>query len=88
MAEDYSKALGRVVVAQIAEAAGFEAVHDTAGEVLSDLLVEYLQQLCSSSKAYAELAGRTDINVADVVLSLEDLGDSVEELDSYTRVEV
>ena len=67
MAEEYSRHLARVVVAQTAESTGFEAVQTSALEVLADLLLCYISQLGSASSGYAQQAGRTDTNVNDLV---------------------
>jgi len=67
MAERYSRYVSKVVVGQIAETAGFQAVHESATDVLADLMLRYIAQLGSASHFYAELAGRTDCNVNDLV---------------------
>ena len=69
MAEEYSRHLARVIVAQTAESTGFEAVQTSALEVLADLLLCYISQLGSASSGYAQQAGRTDTNVNDLVRS-------------------
>eukprot|EP00775_Hariotina_reticulata_P005121 gene5121-5361_t len=74
MAEDFSRAVARVVAAQIAESASFDASQDSAIEILADLLLRYLTTVCASSHSYAELAGRSQSNLADVLLALEELG--------------
>lgn len=88
MSEDYSRHVARVVAAQVAEASGFDACQDSAVEVLGDLLLRYLSTLCSSSHGYAELAGRSQCNLADVMLALEDLGVTPEDLLQHTQYQV
>lgn len=83
MADDFSRALARTAVGQLAELAGFEAVQESAGEVLSELLVKYITELASSAHGYAELANRSGANLHDLLLALDDLGTSVPELQSY-----
>lgn len=83
MAEDYTRVLARVAAGQLAEIAGYEAVQESAVEILADLLLHYLSELSSGANAYANLASRSDINVNDVALAIEDLGSSVEELAAY-----
>jgi histone H3/H4 len=80
---DYSRALARVAVAQIAELAGFDAAHDSAVDILADLLQRYLANVCGAAHEYAELAGRTSSNALDTLLALEDLGVSPDELNTY-----
>lgn len=87
-AHEYSRALAKVVVAQIAELQGAEACQESAVDILADLLVRLLQQLCNGAHDYAETAGRTEFNIADVLLSLEDLGFTPEELRQYVELQV
>ena len=67
MADRYSRQIARVAVAQMAETNGFDSVQESAVEVLSDLMLRYVAQLASASHSYAEVAGRTDCNVNDLV---------------------
>ena len=85
-ADDYSRTIARVAVAQIAEQAGYEAVQDSAVEVLAELLLRYISEASAGAHQYAELANRTDANIGDVISSLEDLGTSVSELQAYLSV--
>eukprot|EP00891_Asterochloris_glomerata_P002166 jgi/Astpho2/2166/fgenesh1_pg.00040_%23_22_t len=87
MAEEYSRHLARVVVAQTAESTGFEAVQTSALEVLADLLLCYISQLGSASSGYAQQAGRTDTNVNDLLLACEDMGISLDDLKQYASAE-
>lgn len=81
--DGYSRELCRVVCGQLAELAGYEAVQESAVEVLGELLAKYITELAASSHGYAELAQRTQLNVNDVLLALDDLGTSVPELQTY-----
>ena len=67
MAEQYSRHVSKIVVSQLAETAGFHAVQESAVDVLADLMLRYIAQLGSASHSYAELAGRTDCNINDLV---------------------
>ena len=69
MTDRYSRQVARIAVAQMAETTGFDGVQESAVEVLADLMLRYVAQLASASHAYAEVAGRTDCNVNDVVSS-------------------
>lgn len=80
---NYSRALARVAVAQIAELAGFDAAHESAVDILADLLQRYLSSVCASAHDYAELAGRTHTNTMDTLLALEDMGVTPDELDVF-----
>jgi transcription initiation factor TFIID subunit 8 len=83
MSEEYARAIAKVVAAQLAEADGFESVQESAIEILSDLLLRYISELSIGAHSYAELATRSQINVPDVLMSLEDMGTSVEDLRGY-----
>ena len=67
MAERYSRHVSKIVVGQLAESAGFQAMQESAVDVLADLMLRYIAQLGSASHSYAELAGRNDCNINDVV---------------------
>lgn len=88
MADEFSRSAARVIAAQIAEASGFEACQESAIEILADLLLRYLTTVCSSSHSYAELAGRSQSNLADVLLSLEELGVTADDLHQHLELQV
>ncbi|GIL89968.1 hypothetical protein Vretifemale_17708 [Volvox reticuliferus] len=83
MAEDYSRCVARVVAAQMAELTGFEAAQESAVEVLAELLIKYIQEVCTAAHSYAEMAHRTDFNVCDLNLALSDMGTSMDDLRKY-----
>ena len=84
MADDYARSIARVVVGQLAEQAGYESVQETAIDVLSELLLRYLEELSAGSHAYAELATRSEINAHDALLAIEDIGGTtVDDLAKY-----
>lgn len=70
MAQEYARALAKVVVAQIAEGLGFDSVQQSASDALAELLLQYVGELGSLTHGYAELAGRAECNVNDVVCHL------------------
>ena len=57
----------KALVGQIAESVGFEAIQQSACETLSDILVQYIAEIGAATHAYAELAGRSDCNINDLV---------------------
>ncbi|KAG2449975.1 hypothetical protein HYH02_000079 [Chlamydomonas schloesseri] len=83
MAEDYSRRVARVVAAQMAELTGFEAAQESAVEILAELLIKYIQEVCTAAHSYAELSHRTDINICDLNLALGDMGTSTDDLRKY-----
>lgn len=87
MADDFSRSVARVVVAQIAEGTGFDTCQESAVDILADLLLRYLSTVCASSHSLAEQAGRSQANLADVLLSLEELGVSADDLHSHIQLQ-
>ncbi|KAI3447568.1 hypothetical protein Pfo_004233 [Paulownia fortunei] len=73
-ASDYGRAISRIAVAQVCESIGFEGFNESALDSLADIAIRYLCDLGKTSKFYANLAGRTECNVFDVVQGFEDLG--------------
>lgn len=67
MAQEYARAVAKVAVAQTAESVGFEAIQQSASDTLSELLIQYISEVGSATHSYAELAGRTECNVNDLV---------------------
>ncbi|KAK9919071.1 hypothetical protein WJX75_009128 [Coccomyxa subellipsoidea] len=87
MAQDHSRAIARVIVAQMAQGAGFERLQASAHESLADLLMRFMAELGSASHSYAELACRTSTNLSDVLLAFEDMGVRLEDLIQYANAE-
>lgn len=71
---EFSLALARIAVAQICESLGFQGFKQFALDTLSDLTCDYIRNIGKLSSFYANLAGRNQSNVFDVVHGLEDLG--------------
>lgn len=73
-ADDFARAVSRVAVAQICEGVGFESVRDSALDSLSDIAIRYLHDIGKAASFYANISGRTQCNVFDIIRALEDLG--------------
>ncbi|KAJ7972363.1 transcription initiation factor TFIID subunit 8 [Quillaja saponaria] len=71
--DDFGRAVSKVAVAQICEAAGFQSFKESALEALADIAIRYLFDLGKMANFYANLAGRSECNVFDVIRGLEDL---------------
>lgn len=72
-ADDFGRTVSKVAVAQICESAGFHNVKESALEALADISIRYLSDLGKMAEFYANLAGRSQCNVFDVIRGLEDL---------------
>ncbi|KAM5559757.1 transcription initiation factor TFIID subunit 8 [Rosa sericea] len=72
-ADEFGRAVSKVAVAQICEGVGFLGIKESALDSLADIAIRYLRDLGKMANYYANLAGRTESNVFDVVRGLEDL---------------
>lgn len=64
----------QVIVSTIIKECGFEKVQEVCLEVLSEIYAAFLKEVVMSTKAYAELGGRTQPLVTDVVMAFTELG--------------
>ena len=67
MAEEYARSISKQVVAQLAEREGYQLAHGNALDALADVLNRFIREIGTYAKDYAELQGRTDVNVLDLV---------------------
>ncbi|PRQ43597.1 putative bromodomain associated domain, transcription factor TFIID, subunit 8 [Rosa chinensis] len=72
-ADEFGRAVSKVAVAQICEGVGFLGIKESALDSLADIAIRYLRDLGKMANYYANLAGRTESNVFDVVRGFEDL---------------
>ncbi|XP_039044423.1 transcription initiation factor TFIID subunit 8-like isoform X2 [Hibiscus syriacus] len=75
-ADDFGRSVSKIAVAQICESVGYQGYKESALEALADISIRYLCDLGKNASFHANLAGRTECNVFDIRLALEDLGDS------------
>ncbi|KAL9150018.1 hypothetical protein ABFS82_12G142600 [Erythranthe guttata] len=73
-ANNYGRSISRIAVSQLCESVGFEGFNESALDSLADIAIRYLCDVGKTSKYYANVAGRTECNVFDIVQGLEDLG--------------
>lgn len=71
--DEFAQAIARIAVAQVCESVGFQGFQQSALDRLSDVTCKYIQEIGKTSNFYANLAGRTECNVFDIVQGLEDL---------------
>ena len=67
MAQDYARNVAKVIIAQTAESVGFDTIQQSASDTLSELLLQYISEIGNATHSYAELAGRADCNINDLV---------------------
>ncbi|MQM07500.1 hypothetical protein Taro_040345 [Colocasia esculenta] len=66
-------AASRIAVAQICQSAGYHAAEPSALRALADVSARYLLALARAAASAANTRGRTDANLLDVALALEQL---------------
>ncbi|KAL3358311.1 hypothetical protein AABB24_015442 [Solanum stoloniferum] len=71
--DDFGRAISRTAVAQICESIGFEIFNESALESLADIAIKYILDLGKTASSSANLAGRTQCNVFDIIHGLEDM---------------
>ncbi|GAV83926.1 Bromo_TP domain-containing protein/TAF8_C domain-containing protein [Cephalotus follicularis] len=72
--EEFAHAIAKVAIGQICEGAGFQAFQQSALETLADIAVRFIRNIGKTANFYANLAGRADGNVFDIIEGLEELG--------------
>ncbi|XWS44409.1 hypothetical protein CRYUN_Cryun15aG0042900 [Craigia yunnanensis] len=72
--DDFALAIAKVAVAQVCESVGFQSFQHSALETLSDIIVRYIYSIGKTANFSANLAGRVEANVFDVIQGLEELG--------------
>ncbi|KAI3466921.1 hypothetical protein Pfo_023584 [Paulownia fortunei] len=70
---EFSFTLARVAVAQICQSMGFKGAQNTALEALTDIATRYLKSIAKLAAASANSNGRTQSNLPDIIVALEDL---------------
>ncbi|GFZ19228.1 bromodomain transcription factor [Actinidia rufa] len=74
--DDFAQAIAKIAVAQVCESVGFQSFQQSALNTLSDVAVKYIREIGNTASFYANLGGRTESNVFDIIQGLEDLGSS------------
>ncbi|KAJ4462221.1 putative transcription initiation factor TFIID subunit 8 [Paratrimastix pyriformis] len=80
MADAYGHAVSRLICAQLARKAGFDTSEQRALNIIASLLQQFLEMLGTTAKANAELCGRTESNLVDLLDSFAELGICVPDL--------
>ncbi|THU55414.1 hypothetical protein C4D60_Mb11t06290 [Musa balbisiana] len=71
--DDFGHAIAKIAVAQLCESTGFHYSRRSAIDALAEVAVRYICDLGKSAIFYANLAGRTDCNVFDIIQGIQDL---------------
>lgn len=70
---EFSFTLARVAAAQICQSTGFNGAQSPALEALTDIATRHLKAIAKLSADSANSNGRTQSNLADIIVALEDL---------------
>ncbi|KAG2222127.1 hypothetical protein INT45_007563 [Circinella minor] len=87
MTDKFCYALLKTTALQILQSAGFDAAHTDPTNSLTEVMSQYLQLLATTTSSYAELAGRSNGNIWDVVDGLNELGITPESLKEWLDLE-
>lgn len=71
---EFSFRLTKVALAQICKSVGFKAAQSSALEALTDIATRYLKVIAKLAADSANSCRRTESNLLDVIVALEDLG--------------
>lgn len=71
--DDFGRAVSRIAVAQICESTGFQSSQRSVLDALADVTIRYICSLGKASHCYANISGRKECNVFDLIQGLEDL---------------
>ncbi|XP_058736468.1 transcription initiation factor TFIID subunit 8-like [Vicia villosa] len=72
--DEFAQSIAKIAVAQVCESKGFQGFQQSALETLSDVTARYIMNIGKSAGCYANLAGRNECNIFDVIQGLEDVG--------------
>ncbi|XP_070501577.1 transcription initiation factor TFIID subunit 8-like [Chironomus tepperi] len=82
MSDPRRKVMKEAVCLLVSEA-GFTSATDESLETLTEMLIGLMTEMATQTRNYAELAGRTQSVVGDVVMGLISMGLSYKDLDKY-----
>ena len=85
MADIYCRTVLRVVIAQLSQAVGFDSIHLSALDVLTDVLERYLLVLGKTVHDFSEQCGQTNPHLSDVDFALRHLHVSVADIVEYMQ---
>ncbi|KAG9142998.1 hypothetical protein Leryth_006271 [Lithospermum erythrorhizon] len=73
----YSSTIIKVAMSQICQSIGFEAAESSSLNTITDIAIRYLKAIAKSASSSANSLNRTQCNVFDIVVALEELGSVV-----------
>ncbi|PIK47420.1 putative transcription initiation factor TFIID subunit 3 isoform X2 [Apostichopus japonicus] len=85
MADQFSRSLLKVAIAQICQGLGWHAMQSTPCDILVDIMQRYIEKTGRISSQYAAQFGRTFVNLNDLALAFEDMGVNLYEFENYVH---
>jgi len=85
MSERFSRETLKVVVGQICQTIGWNAITGSAMNILLDVLHRYLQEIGRTTNTFSDLFGRNQPNLDDLGLAFNELGIEIRELREYVE---
>ncbi|KAL5015496.1 hypothetical protein ScPMuIL_009766 [Solemya velum] len=85
MSLNYSRKLLQISLAQICQNLGWNCIHSTPLEILTDVLERYMLEVAKVTHRYSEQFGRTVPNLNDVGLAFQQFGVQLDEFEDYIR---
>lgn len=71
--DNFGRAVARIAAAQVCESTGFHSSQRSALDALASVLIRYICDLGKAAALHADLSGRVESNVFDLIQGLEDL---------------
>nr|CAH7727972.1 unnamed protein product [Callosobruchus chinensis] len=84
MSAQYSRDHCKIALAKILQLIGWHSINSTSMEVLTDILVKYIQQISGITMDYANEFGQTEANLDHLSFAFQEMGINVAELEEYT----
>lgn len=83
MSNSFARDHCKIAMAKILQTIGWHTINSTPLEVLTDLLVTHLKQICQLTNEYATEFGNTEPNLDHLGLAFREMGINIAELDEY-----
>ncbi|XP_032227627.2 transcription initiation factor TFIID subunit 3 isoform X2 [Nematostella vectensis] len=83
MTERFNHFALRVAVAQICQSMGWDSLHKSTHDLLTDVMQKYMEEIAKSAHAYCQLYCHTEPNLDDLGLAFSDTGVLLNELEDY-----
>ncbi|XP_052065041.1 transcription initiation factor TFIID subunit 8-like [Mytilus californianus] len=75
----------KVAVSALCLEVGFQTAEESVIETLTEMLESFLMELGRSTQAFAELAGRTEGIMTDVIMALIEMGQNIHALPGHAK---